>query len=406
MAGLGWRWKEGRVETAWRTVAVERGDLEVVVSCTGTLDAVTTVQVGTQVSGSLASIHVDFNDRVEAGQTIAVIDTTLLASSVREAEAGRERAEAEDRQAKRELSRIGSLADRGLASDVDRNQVQYAAEIAAANVKSARVALDRARRNLDYATIRSPISGTVIERNVDVGQTVAASLSAPQLFLIAADLSKLRILAAVDESDIGRIEIGQKARFNVQAWPDDDFLGTVSQVRLQSASEENVVHYTVVVGVENRDGKLLPGMTATVDFLVDRVEDVLTVSNAALRFRPPEDVMAALRERGSAERGAGQAGGGDRSGRSRGDGPGPGGGGRPANAALLFTLDESGELSPVRVRTGLTDSRSTQVEGEGLEEGTEIVIGIDRGDRSSGPASPFAPNGGSSGPPRRPPGAF
>ena len=158
------------------------------------------------------------------------------------------------------------------------------------------MSLDRAEQNLEYATITAPISGVVVERNVDVGQTVAASLSAPQLLLLAADLARMQIMVSVDESDIGLIEEGQTARFTIQAYPDDTFSGTVRQVRLQSTSEENVVNYSVVVDVSNDDGRLLPGMTATVDFLVDQATDVLRVSNSALRFRPTEAMIEELQQ--------------------------------------------------------------------------------------------------------------
>jgi len=256
-------------ERTYRFVTVEHGKLESLVSSTGTLGAVTTVQVGTQVSGIIAKILVDFNDRVTSGQTIALIDTTLLASAVRDARANLERAQAELAQAEREFRRLQSLYDETLVAETEFNLAQYALDVARANGKSAQISLERAKQNLDYATIRAPISGTVIERNVDVGQTVAASFSAPQLFLIANDLASMQILASVDESDIGQIKEGQQARFTVQAYPDESFTGTVRQVRLQSTTLENVVNYTVVVDVENPAGKLLPGMTATVDFIIE-----------------------------------------------------------------------------------------------------------------------------------------
>ena len=259
----------GDAAVSYRLVTVEQGDLEAAVSATGTLDAVTTVQVGTQVSGIIDEICVDYNDPVSAGQVVARIDTTLLANAVAGAEAQLSRSEAELRQAQREHSRVEALHGEQLASDSDYNEVQYALDVARASVQSAEVDLARARQNLRYATITSPIDGTVIARSVDVGQTVQASFSAPELFLIAGDLTRMQILVSVDESDIGQIAEGQTARFTVQAYPDDGFTGTVRQVRLQSSTEENVVSYTAVVDVANPDGRLLPGMTATVEFLVD-----------------------------------------------------------------------------------------------------------------------------------------
>ncbi len=179
--------------------------------------------------------------------------------------------------AERDFERFKSLHADGIAADADFNKAQYALDVARANVKSAHASLARARRNLGYATITAPVSGTVIERDVDVGQTVAASFSSPRLFRIANDLTEMQILASVDESDIGQIQEGQTARFTVKAYPDETFQGTVRQVRLQSTTEENVVNYTVVIDVDNPDGKLLPGMTATVEFLVAKAEDVLKV---------------------------------------------------------------------------------------------------------------------------------
>ena len=283
-------------EGSYRFVTVERGDVESTVSTTGTLDAVTTVEVGTQVSGRVAEIYVDFNDEVVKGQVIARIDSTLLEIAVREAEADLERLEAQLRQAERDNERSKKLFEDQVLAEAGYDQTQYQLDVATASVKSARVSLEKAEQNLAYATITAPISGTVVERDVDVGQTVAASFSAPQLFEIAGDLSQMRILASVDESDIGQIEEGQSARFSVQAHPEDAFVGLVNQVRIASSSEENVVNYTVVVDVENPDGKLLPGMTATVEFLVDSAHDVSKVANAALRFRATDEMMAALGE--------------------------------------------------------------------------------------------------------------
>ncbi len=287
----------GKETASWRLLEVAQGDLEVTVSCTGNLEPVTTVQVGTQVSGIVAAIGADFNDRVTAGQVIARIDTTLLASAVRDAAAGLQRANAELAHAQRELARITSLHDEQLVSDTELATAEYTRDVAQANLRSAEVSRDRARQNLKYATITSPIDGTVIARSVEVGQTVQASFAAPEIFKIAGDLTKMRILAAVDESDIGSIASGQTARFTVQAYPDETFTGRVDQVRLQSTVQENVVNYTVVIAVDNPDQRLLPGMTATIDILVDTARDVLTVPNAALRFKADEAMLAAMRAR-------------------------------------------------------------------------------------------------------------
>jgi HlyD family secretion protein len=407
-----WFYSRGGTEIAspYRFETVERGDLESTVSATGALSAVTTIQVGTQVSGQIAEIMVDFNDRVRKGQLVARIDPTLLEQSVKEAEARVERAEAEVNQRQREYDRNAVLFETRSITESEINAVQYALDVVQADLKSARISLDRARRNLDYAEIFAPIDGVVIERNVDVGQTVAASFSAPQLFLIANDLAEMQILASVDESDIGMIEEGQDVRFTVQAYPDDSFRGTVQQVRLQSTVQENVVNYTVVVGVNNADGRLLPGMTASVDFLVQTATDVLKVSNAALRFRPTDEMMATVRERRQAREQEGdtlrpaRAGGSPTGGGASTRPPGPpggfGGNGGSRDMALLWYVNEAGELSLQPVRTGISDGRATEVTGRGLVEGLEVIAGV-RQVANGGSNSPF-----SSSTSRRRPGGF
>lgn len=384
---------------AYRFAAVERGDLEASVSATGKLDAVTAVQVGTQVSGQVAAILVDFNDRVRKGQLIARIDPTLQQQTVRDAAAGLERAQAELAQARREYDRNKQLFDRKVLTEAEFNDTQYRLAVAQASVKSAQVTLDRARQNLAYTSIYAPIDGIVVERNVDVGQTVAASLSAPQLFLIANDLSQMQILASVDESDIGLIREGQPVRFTVQAYPNETFDGRVRQVRLQSTVQENVVNYTAVVEVANTSGKLLPGMTATVDFLTGSATNVLLVPNAALRFRPTEAMLAQVRDqRGDGNGDTGRQAGRDSSqprdtaqprrtrvagaGGAQGGAGGPGGArpggrgtGRGQNAAVLWYLDANGKPAIARVQTGLTDGQRTQVEGPEIREGMEVIVG-------------------------------
>jgi HlyD family secretion protein len=394
----------------YRFAKVERGDLESIVSSTGTLSAVSTVQVGTQVSGTIAKIFVDFNQKVRQGELIALIDTTFLAASVRDADSNLDRARTQLNHAEREQRRIKALFDKNMASASDLDQAQYSLELAKSGLKSAQAALDRARINLRYASIYAPIDGTVISRPVDAGQTVAASFSAPTLFLIANDLSQMQILANVDESDIGQIAEGQQARFTVQAYPGRTFQGQVSQVRLQPTTIQNVVNYTVVVSVANEEGLLLPGMTTTVDFMIERVQDVLKVPNAALRFRPSTEMMAEFRKQMEQQGGAwgqgregaadgeqgsrrgGEAGGPDqaRGGEGRGNrswgggeaggfggfGAGGMGGGRPRDVARLWCLDEQGKLKVIRVRTGITDGQMTEVRAEELAEGQEVISAL------------------------------
>lgn len=390
----------------YRFVNIERGNLESVVASTGNLSAVTTVQVGTQVSGIINNIYVDFNDVVRKGQIIARIDTTLLVSSVEDARAALSRNQAQLDFARTEFERVKNLYDKNFATEVEYNQVKYNLDLAETNMVSSRINVERAQRNLEYATIVSPIDGVVVERNVDEGQTVAASLNAPQLFLIANDLADMEILVSVDESDIGLIQRGQTVRFTVQAYDNDVFYGKVRQVRLQSAIQNNVVSYTAVVGVDNSDGKLLPGMTATVEFLIETAEDVIKVPNAALRFRPNEQMMTEMRERMAAERAAsgdttsrrpggqqgaapGQASPGGWGGAPNGSGGFQGAGGANSNRAMLWYLDQNGNISILPVRTGITDGSMTQITGDGVEEGMQVIAGVTVIEQAGGIQNPF-----------------
>jgi len=416
----GWLLTRGNGEApSYRFATVEKGDIDSVVSATGTLSAVTTVQVGTQVSGLIAELLVDFNDRVSKGQVIARLDTTLLETNLRDVEASVERSRAELKQAERDLERITSLYNQGISAVADYNKAQYTADVARAQVKSAEASLERARQNLAYATITAPVSGIVVERAVDVGQTVAASLSAPKLFTIANDLSEMQILSPVDESDIGQIKEGQPVRFTVKTYPDRTFTGVVRQVRLQSTIDQNIVNYTVVISVKNDDGKLLPGMTATVEFVVASAKDVLKVANAALRFRPSEAQLAEARERlrKQLEERAAARGGATPGGEGAGPMGRPGGGGgqeRPGSGgnggargqrerSFLYYLDDEGRLSMMPVRPGITDGQFTEVRGPLLEEGRQVVTGMSQAAATQS-SNPFQGTQ-SSGPPR-PPGVF
>ena len=349
LAGTGWFYKraDGKEAPAYRTATIQRGSVKSTVSATGTLSAVQTIQVGTQVSGQIAVIHADYNDHVKKGQLLARIDPTLQNQAVEEAQAQLERAHATMEQAQSDYARSKQLFDAKVITASEFSTVQSNFAVQKANVKSALIALERARQNLRYTDIYAPIDGVIVERNVDVGQTVAANFSAPQLFLIAKDLSDMQILASVDESDISAIRTGQPVEFTVQAYPNQTFAGTVQKVRLQSKTQDNVVNYTAVVGVKNTTGKLLPGMTATVQFLTGVAENVLVVPNAALRIRPTPAMLAQARTDD-----------------------------QRAGSAILWTLDDKGTLEPVRVRTGLSDGRNTAVEGAKLAEGTKVVIGV------------------------------
>ena len=377
-----WMYRRAEASEApsYRYAQVERGSLQATVSATGTLGAVRTVQVGTQVSGQVSAIHADFNDRVTKGQLIARIDPTLQQQAVQDAQAGLERAQAQLDLAKDEYDRNRTLFDDKIVTASEFGSTQSAYAVAKANVKSAQISLDRARQNLAYTNVYAPIDGVVVERNVDVGQTVAASLSAPQLFLIANDLTEMQILASVDESDIGKIKEGQSVSFSVQSYANETFTGTVKQVRLQSATTENVVNYTAVVAVRNPDKKLLPGMTATVKFLTSSADDVLTVPNAALRFQPAAGGAT------TAATTPAQPAGGTGTPRVRPTGAGSG------SAGTLWYLDETGKLAAARVRTGLNDGQRTQVQGQGIEAGMKVIVGAASGTASAAAATPATTN--------------
>lgn len=406
-AAVVWRVQGGKGGQAvnYRLVEIARGDLAAVVAATGTLEPVTTVQVGTQVSGIIEEVAVDFNDRVAAGQVIARIDTTLMAANVASARTQVQRGEADVRHSEREFKRLGALFAENMISEADYNTAQYNLDVSRANLAAARIDLERAERNLAYATITAPIDGIVVQRTVDPGQTVQASFSAPELFQIAGDLTRMQILASVDESDIGRIAEGLPVRFTVQAWPDDTFAGTVRQVRLQSVTQENVVNYIAVVAVDNPDGRLLPGMTATVDFIVDQAKDVFHVPNAALRFRPDQEAMQAAFARRRAEReAAGQSGqaGDQATGAGRPGGGMPGAdGGLPADRGMLWTLGEGGRLDVIPVRTGISDGTSTEIRGRDLTAGTQVIAGI-ASSAAQATSSPFQQQQRPAGGPPRP----
>ena len=352
----------------YRFTTVERGDLQSTVSATGTISAVTTVSVGTQVSGQISALLVDFNDSVKKGQLLARIDPTLAQQAVADAQANLEKAQAQAALASRDYSRNRELTGEGLVARSAFEQTEASAQVANASVKSARVALQRAQQNLAYTNIYAPIDGVVVARSVDAGQTVAASMSAPELFKIANDLSEMQILAQVGESDIARIEEGQPVEFTVQALPNRKFQGKVRQVRLESTTQDNVVNYTVVVAVDNSSGKLLPGMTARAKFQTKSAKDVLKVANSALRFKPE-------------------------------------GAKTTARGGSLYTLDAQGKLVATRVRTGISDGTTTEVRGDGIKAGMKVIAGMSATAQSAETASnPFQSN--QQQPQRRGPGGF
>ncbi len=416
-AGLGgWWWQQGQTPVvSWRTAELTRQDVRATVSSTGTLAAVTTVEVGTQVSGTIVALFADFNGHVTEGQVIARIDTSIMQADVDAARANLAVRAAESDKAKADLARAEALTAQGATSALELADARTAEAVAAAQVRAAKVSLDRATRNLTYATITSPVDGTVLSRDVELGQTVNAGMTAPKLFSIAGDLTRMQILVSVDESDIGRIHEGQAVEFTVQAYSADTFKGTVRQVRMQSAVSENVVTYTVVVDVDNADGRLLPGMTATVQFVVGEAKAVLCAPNAALRFKPDAPAPGAAGAPGARPSGAAGAGAGAPAGASPaapgapaaapGGPPGGGGhGGRGDGKGTVYTLDAANALVPHAVKTGLSDGKCTEISADDLAEGALLVSGQIRSDTSSTSTSPFQPKSATGGGPR--PGGF
>jgi HlyD family secretion protein len=353
------------------TVAAARGELVREVTATGTLSAVTTVTVGSQASGTIRALYADFNDVVRKDQILAELDPSLLQAQIEQSEAGLVSAEAavEELEVQRNaaglmLDRTSKLAERQLVSVSDLESAQVSLKSLDAQIRSAEASvakagasLNQARVNLGHTVISSPINGIVMSRAVDVGQTVAANMSAPTLFTLAADLTKMRVNASLDESDIGSIESGQPVSFTVEAYPDETFHGRVSQVRLEATTTQNVVTYDTVIDVENTELRLKPGMTATVSIEVARRAGVLLVPNAALRMKPSAAVLAGLGAQPPAPDAASPA-----CAPSR-------------DCVTLWTIDGT-TIKAVGVRTGLSNGTLTEVFGPALSEGDRVVTAI------------------------------
>jgi len=384
----------------YRTARVDKGDVTMTVSATGAISAVTTVQVGSQVSGIIAKLHADFNSLVKKGQLLAELDPTPFDQAIAQQRANLDKAKVDAANAKIALARQQKLLQQGLAAQADYDNAKAAADSAAAQVALAVASLGQAETNLTYSKIVSPIDGVVVNRAYDVGQTVAASFQAPTLFTIAQDLTKMQVQADVDESDIGRVKIGEPVHFTVDAYADRTFQAKVSQIRLNATVNQNVVTYPVIVAVDNPDEKLRPSMTAniTIDVATDR--EVLRVPNAALRFKPsPSEAGAAGAER----RGTG----GDAGGSARpGGGGGTSGAGAPARPTLagslprtgrkeagpsVYLLQPDGTLKPARIHPGITDGQFTEIRPDDLKVGDVVVTGLatTKAEAQSGPRMRF-----------------
>ena len=390
------------------TAEVTQGDVVATVEATGTLEAVTTVEVGSQVSGTIKTLGADFNSQVRQGQVIAQLDPSLFDTQVAQeratvsrlnAEVERARVQAED--AKVKLGRAKDLAAQELIAKSDLDAAVSTANAADASVKSAdaqllqaQASLNQAQVNLSHTVIRAPIDGVVIARNVNVGQTVAASMQAPTLFVLAQNLKEMRVNASVDESDIGKIQNKQPVRFRVDAYPNETFNGTVSQIRLQPVVEQNVVSYVTVIDVPNPDLKLKPGMTAAVTIENGRADEAIKVPNAALRFRPTQEAFEALgqkppeprqRPQGQSARGPQAGTDGQRRDRAAAD----------SQRGAVWILAEN-TLKRVPVQVGLSDGTQTAVTSGDLTPGTRVVTGMSTPAAATAPApsgSPLIPQG-------------
>ena len=366
-------------EQRYKLQTLEKGDLTQMVSANGTLNPVVLVNVGTQVSGTVNKLYVDFNDKVEAGQPLLELDSSLLAAQSRQTSANVINVNASLELARANESRMKSLFEQEYVSRQELDQAVQARKSAEAQLAQARAAADKDRVNLAYTTVRSPVSGIVVNRVVDLGQTVAASLQTPTLFQIAQDLSEMRIDTSFAEADIGRIKAGQKVRFTVDAFPSRTFEGEVQQIRLNATTLQNVVTYNVRVSLSNPEQILLPGMTAYVNIAVDYRQDALLVPNAALRFKPSD---ADAIDKDKTETAASE---------SRPGGPGNGGGkpGRKksdtANGTVYVISD--GAPKAISVQLGITDNRNTEVVGGALKAGDRVITGEISGNSGGKPSS-------------------
>ena len=361
---LVWYFNRGEkaATTVYQTAEAVIGNISNSVTATGTIEPLKQVQVGTQVSGVIKKIYVDYNSVVKAGQLLAEIDKTPLLAQLASVEADLESAESQLSFQEANYNRIKQLLDRKAVSNTDYETALYQYSTAKASVSKMKSEVDRAKTNLGYAMIYSPIDGVVLSRAVDEGQTVAASFNTPTLFTIAQDLTKMQVVANVDEADIGKVREGQEVSFTVDAYPEDKFSGTVRQVRLLAVTNSNVVTYSVVIAAPNPDLKLKPGLTASIIAYTDKADSVLTIPAKALRFKPDSIVMAKW----------------------------------PNVETPSVWLEDSKGLHPVKVETGLTDETNIEIKS-GLKQGDKVVVSSEvstvavRGAESKTSSSPFMP---------------
>ncbi len=358
----------GKESVNLETANVQRIDISSSVTATGTVEPVTKVEVGTQVSGIISKLYVDYNDVVKAGQVIAEMDKVNLQAELSAANAQLATAKTEYEYQQKEYNRMKTLHDKELISDSEFDQAQYQYQSSKNAYSQTQASYTKVKRNLSYATITSPIDGVVISKAVEEGQTVAAGFSTPTLFTIAKDLTDMQVIANVDEADIGQVKEGQRVTYTVAAYPDDVFEGRVKQVRLQPTTTSNVVTYEVVIGAPNPDLKVKPGLTATITIYTLEEEDVLSVPTKALRFRPDPVILKGLGITISGE---------------------------PARSDSTKTVwvKRGDSISPIQVIPGNTSGDRTGINGN-LQEGDEVVTGLTAESpkkQENVERSPFAP---------------
>lgn len=356
VAGWWWGGRDESVAPQYRTETVDRGDISAQVSANGTLNPVTLVNVGTQVSGTVRRIYADFNEQVKAGQVLAELDPALFQAALAQSTANVANAQAQLDLAEANATRMQTLFKQEYVSRQELDQALAASAQAAAQVRVASAQLSRDRTNFGFSVIRSPVDGTVVNRQVDVGQTVAASFQTPTLFQIGKDLTRMQIDSNVSEADIGQIKVGQPVKFRVDAFPDKEYSGEVRQVRLNAKTEQNVVTYNVVVDVANPDLVLLPGMTANLRVQVETRRDVLRVPSVALRFRPQADGAATEA--------------------------------RKTRGAAVYVLAD-GKPVRVAVKTGISDKATTEIVSGDLKAGDAVIVA----DLTSGKGNGGMPRG-------------
>jgi HlyD family secretion protein len=360
IAAIAWSNSRTTAKPKWVLASVDQGPVVQRVTANGTLNPVILVNVGTQISGTVLTLHTDFNQPVKAGQLLAELDPSILQAQIRQTQANLASAKANLNNARRALERNENLEKKGFVSDAALDGLRKEVETATAQVQQIQAQLSRDETNLAYSQIKSPIDGIVVSRGIDVGQTVAASFQTPTLFQIARDLRRMQIDTSVAEADVGGIKPGQPVQFTVDAFQDQSFPAAVRMIRLNPTTQQNVVTYNVVIEVDNKSGNLLPGMTAQVAITTAQKDQVLRVPASALRFRPPEPAVGSnSAANNSAARNGAATGMPSR--------------GRSAAGPKVYTLDQKGELIAKEIKTGLSDGRFIEVV-EGLSEGDQVVL--------------------------------